>query len=74
MKKHRTFKAGKEYAFLGEELVEMINNQARAISISHYMEGLDKICYIDAYTDAMEGKIPSYKDKYIRKLLKERAN
>ncbi|MCH8232607.1 MAG: hypothetical protein IIB82_08200 [Bacteroidetes bacterium] len=71
--KNRTFKAGKEYAFLGEELVEMINNQARAISISHHLEELDRPTYIDAYTDALEGKIPLYKDKYIRKLLKERA-
>ena len=51
---------------LGKEMVERLEE----FRLFHDM---DRITYIDAYTDALEGKIPLYKDKYIRKLLKERA-
>ena len=51
---------------LGKEMVERLEE----FRLFHDM---DRITYIDAYTDALEDKIPLYRDKYIRKLLKERA-
>ena len=55
-----------EYLLLGKEMVERLEE----FRLFHDM---DRITYLDAYADALEGRIPIYKDKYIRKLLKERT-
>ena len=55
------------FLLLGKEMVERLEE----FRLFHDM---DRIPYIDGYSDGLEGRIPLYRDKYIRKLLKEQAN